>query len=52
MDLQELFSPFGQISRVYIAYDRETGENRGFGFVNFLHRSDSKADPPIRFLSF
>lgn len=36
--LQELFSPFGTISRIYIAYDRETGENRGFGFVNFTYK--------------
>lgn len=36
--LQELFSPFGPISRVYIAYDRDTGENRGFAFVNFVYR--------------
>lgn len=36
---QELFSPFGPISRIYIAYDRETGENRGFAFVNFVYRS-------------
>lgn len=37
-DLRELFSPFGPISRIYIAYDRETGENRGFGFVNFTYK--------------
>ena len=36
--VQELFSPFGPISRVYIAYDRDTGENRGFAFVNFVYR--------------
>ena len=36
--MQELFQPFGQISRIYIAYDRETGENRGFAFVNFVSR--------------
>ena len=36
--LQELFSPFGPISRIYIAYDRETGESRGFAFVNFVYR--------------
>ena len=36
--LQDLFSPFGPISRVYIAYDRDTGENRGFAFVNFVYR--------------
>jgi translation initiation factor 3 subunit G len=38
---QELFQPFGQISRIYIAYDRETGESRGFAFVNFVHREDA-----------
>ena len=36
--MQELFTPFGQISRIYVAYDRDTGENRGFAFVNFVHR--------------
>ncbi len=39
--VQELFSPFGPISRIYIAYDRETGESRGFAFVNFVHREDA-----------
>lgn len=39
--MQELFSPFGPISRIYIAYDRETGESRGFAFVNFVHRDDA-----------
>lgn len=37
-DLRELCAPFGQVSRVYIAYDRETGESRGFAFVNFVYR--------------
>jgi len=39
---QDLFSPFGQVSRVYIAVDRETGESRGFGFVNFVYRADGQ----------
>ncbi|KAL2931034.1 Eukaryotic translation initiation factor 3 subunit G [Bienertia sinuspersici] len=41
-DLHELFSPIGQISRVYVAIDQKnvaidqkTGLSRGFGFVNF-----------------
>lgn len=34
-DLKDLFGPFGAITRVYVAYDRETGEHRGFAFVNF-----------------
>eukprot|EP00891_Asterochloris_glomerata_P001492 jgi/Astpho2/1492/Aster-05376 len=41
-DLRDLFSPFGPISRVYIAYDRDTGENRGFAFVNFVYREDAQ----------
>ncbi|CAK0739604.1 hypothetical protein CVIRNUC_001180 [Coccomyxa viridis] len=40
-DLRELFAPFGSISRIYIAYDRETGESRGFAFVNFVSRQDA-----------
>lgn len=39
--VQELFQPFGQISRIYIAYDRETGESRGFAFVNFVHKDEA-----------
>ena len=36
--VQDLFSAFGPVSRIYVAYDRETGEHRGFAFVNFLYR--------------
>jgi RNA recognition motif-containing protein len=32
-DLSELFKPFGQVTRVHIATDRETGRSRGFAFV-------------------
>jgi cold-inducible RNA-binding protein len=32
-DLRALFEPFGQVSRVHIAMDRETGRARGFAFV-------------------
>jgi cold-inducible RNA-binding protein len=32
-DLRALFEPFGQITRVHIAMDRETGRPRGFAFV-------------------
>jgi RNA recognition motif-containing protein len=32
-DLTELFKPFGQVTRVHIAMDRETGRARGFAFV-------------------
>ena len=40
-DLQELFSPFGRISRVYLAKDKETMQSRGFAFVSFIHREDA-----------
>jgi RNA recognition motif-containing protein len=32
-DLNALFQPFGQVGRVHIAMDRETGRARGFAFV-------------------
>ncbi|GKA37019.1 eukaryotic translation initiation factor 3 subunit G-like protein [Tanacetum coccineum] len=37
-DLNELFSPFGSVSRVYVVMDHKTGMGRGFGFVNFVRR--------------
>jgi len=40
-DLQELFRPFGAISRIYVAFDRETGLSRGFAFINFVNRDDA-----------
>src|ERR1700686_5444411 len=32
-DLQELFKPFGQFTSIHIVQDRETGQPRGFAFV-------------------
>lgn len=32
-ELSELFKPFGQVTRVHIGTDRETGRARGFAFV-------------------
>eukprot|EP00244_Chara_vulgaris_P013105 TRINITY_DN726_c0_g1_i1.p1 TRINITY_DN726_c0_g1~~TRINITY_DN726_c0_g1_i1.p1 ORF type:complete len:294 (+),score=67.02 TRINITY_DN726_c0_g1_i1:366-1247(+) len=40
-DLMELFRPFGPISRIYVAFDRETGLSRGFAFINFVNRDDA-----------
>jgi len=40
-DLQDLFQPFGRISRVYLAKDKETMMSRGFAFVSFVHREDA-----------
>lgn len=41
-DLFELFGAFGPVLRIFIAKDRETGESRGFAFVNFVHREDAQ----------
>src|SRR5215472_3523430 len=32
-ELRALFEPFGQVTRVHIAKDRDTGRARGFAFV-------------------
>lgn len=41
-DLLELFRPFGNVSRVYVAMDQKTGMSRGFGFVNFVRREEGE----------
>ena len=41
-DLKTLFGRFGDVSRVYVAKDRETNEHRGFAFVNFRHRNQAE----------
>jgi cold-inducible RNA-binding protein len=32
-DLRTLFEPYGEITRIHIVQDRETGQARGFAFV-------------------
>src|SRR6202165_2772668 len=32
-DLSALFKPFGQVTRVHLVMDRETGRARGFAFI-------------------
>src|SRR5271156_2883371 len=32
-ELRALFEPFGQVTRVHLAMDRETGRARGFAFI-------------------
>lgn len=41
-DLRELFSRFGPLTRVNVVSDRQTGSNKGFGFVNFVNREDAQ----------
>lgn len=40
-DLRGLFEPFGQVTRVHIAMDRETGRARGFGFVEMANDGEA-----------
>ncbi|KAI9263118.1 eukaryotic translation initiation factor 3 subunit G-domain-containing protein [Phascolomyces articulosus] len=41
-DIYDLFYRFGQIARVYLARDRETGLCKGFAFVSFTDRDDAE----------
>jgi cold-inducible RNA-binding protein len=40
-DLRALFEPFGQITRVHMATDRETGRARGFAFVEMANDEEA-----------
>jgi len=40
-DLRALFEPFGQLARVHVATDRETGRARGFGFVEMTNDAEA-----------
>jgi cold-inducible RNA-binding protein len=40
-DLRALFEPFGQITRIHIVTDRETGQPRGFAFVEMAKDEDA-----------
>jgi RNA recognition motif-containing protein len=39
-DLQDLFSQFGQVTSASVVTDRETGQSRGFGFVEMANGAD------------
>lgn len=40
-ELRALFEPFGQVSRVHIAMDRETGRARGFAFIEMPNDAEA-----------
>jgi len=44
-DLRTLFEPYGEIVRIHIVQDRETGQPRGFAFVELA--DDSQAAKAI-----
>jgi translation initiation factor 3 subunit G len=41
-DLMELFKPFGKVSRIFLAKDKNTQASRGFAFVNFMNKEDAQ----------
>ena len=40
-DLSALFHPFGQIGRIHVVTDRETGRVRGFAFVEMHNDAEA-----------
>jgi RNA recognition motif-containing protein len=40
-DLTALFQPFGQIGRIHVVTDRETGRARGFAFVEMPNDAEA-----------
>lgn len=42
-DLRALFAPLGQITRIHMAMDRETGRSRGFAFVEMPNDDEAKS---------
>jgi cold-inducible RNA-binding protein len=41
-ELRQLFEPYGQVERVSILTDRETGRSRGFGFVEMANSEEGE----------
>lgn len=47
-DLNEVFSEYGNVKRVHLPTDRETGRKRGFGFVEM--ETEAEEDKAIETL--
>jgi cold-inducible RNA-binding protein len=41
-ELRQMFESYGQVDRVSILTDRETGRSRGFGFVEMANNEDGE----------
>jgi cold-inducible RNA-binding protein len=41
-ELRQLFEPYGQVDRVSILTDRDTGRSRGFGFVEMSSNEEGE----------
>ena len=48
-ELEQLFTPFGQVDSAQVIMDRDTGRSKGFGFVEMS--SESEADAAIEGLA-
>jgi len=48
-DLQEIFSQFGEVSKVDLITDKFSGQSKGFGFVEM--EDNSQADAAIKGLN-
>ena len=42
-ELEQLFTPFGQVASAQIINDRETGRSKGFGFVEMANDNEAQA---------
>jgi RNA recognition motif-containing protein len=42
-DVRELFAPYGEVERITLMTDRETGRPRGFGFVKMADDTAAQA---------
>ena len=41
--LEALFSVFGTVEKAYIVMDRQTGQSKGFGFVEMSNDTEAQA---------
>lgn len=41
-ELEQLFTPYGTVSRAQVISDRDTGRSRGFGFVEMDSDEDAQ----------
>lgn len=42
-DLETVFAEFGEVTRATVVSDRETGQSKGFGFVEMSNEDDAQS---------